>query len=158
MTLPVAVTAVFHAYILVLRAYTPTFPNSIPEQVKLLRTLSSTLPPLQTRSRSAAQATTHKDSTSLLLFIVLSSELSSPLSPASLFCLLSLNQPIPNQPSPNSVSSFNCSDSSPIVTTGRKSAMLSLSELASIEQDVPSKVPMLLLRDIMPSVMHMYAS
>jgi hypothetical protein len=34
--------------------------------------------------------------------------------------------------------------------------MLSQSKFASIEQDAPSKVPMLLPRDIMPTVMHMY--
>jgi hypothetical protein len=34
--------------------------------------------------------------------------------------------------------------------------MPSLSKLTSVEQDAPSKVPMLLLGDIMPSVMCMY--
>jgi hypothetical protein len=160
-TFSAAVTAVLRAYIQVLRAYSPTATLFVTEQIKLLSTMSSTLPPLQTCSRSAAQGTGREPNPSSLsteLSSLSSEQSSAPSSPLSLVSLSRSLSPHPlplNQPSPQSDSSSSCSDSSVIVPC-RKSDMPSQSKFTSVEQDAPSKVPMLLPGDITPSVMQMY--
>jgi hypothetical protein len=156
-----AITTILRAYIQVLRAYSPTTALSVTEQIKLSRTMSSTLPPLQTRSWSAAQGTGRESdpaSSSAELSLLSSEQSSAPLSPLSLMSLSHSPFPHPlplNQPSPQSDSSSNCSDSS-VIVPHYKSDMPSQSKFTSVEQDAPSKVPMLLPGDITPSIMQMY--
>jgi hypothetical protein len=146
MSLAIAVTTFFCAYIPVLRAYNPSICVDEVITDKLSRSHPTHASALQMRSRSTVNPTVHdKDP----------SPPSSPSSPVLSSLLSPSPPPLPKPTSSLSTDSSLSSTPSPKHVSVHKT-MRSQLKFTSVQQDSPSKVPILLPGDISPYVMRSY--